>query len=59
VEGYDSKLIMAIDQKKLPNLIIFEHENLTIDENEMLKSYLQGLGYVLDYKDVSCIANRK
>lgn len=59
VEGYDSKLIMAIDVSKLPKLIIFEYENLTSDENEMLKKYLQGKGFTLDYKSVSCIAIKK
>lgn len=59
VEGYDAKLLMGIDPEKLPNLIIFEHENLESDENEILKNYLINLDYLLDYQKVSCVANRK
>ena len=59
VEGYDAKLIMGIDPEKLPNFIIFEYENLKIEEGEELKNYLTNLGFVLEYKKVSCLAIRK
>jgi hypothetical protein len=56
VEGYDAKIIMAIDIQNLPKLIIFEYENLESIENEMVRKYLTDNGYFLDYKNVSCIA---
>lgn len=59
VEGYDTMLIMGIKKEKLPKLIIFEYENLTSQENELIKSYLLQLGYNLNYKEVSCIAIKK
>jgi len=59
VEGYDAELIMSIEKDKLPNLIIFEHENLESVQNDQLKNYLLGLGYGLEYKNVSCLAIRK
>jgi hypothetical protein len=59
VEGYDAKLLMGIDPEKLPNLIIFEYENLESDENEILKNYLINFGYLLEYHKVSCIAIKK
>jgi hypothetical protein len=59
VEGYDAKLLMGIDPEKLPNLIIFEYENLESDENEILKNYLINLDYLLEYHKVSCIAIKK
>jgi hypothetical protein len=59
VEGYDAKLIMALDLNKLPKLIIFEYENLEDNENEEVKNYLIDKGYHLDYKKVSCIAFKK
>lgn len=55
VEGYDAKLLKAIPKELLPNLIIFEHENLEKDENEELKDYLLSNRYNLNYQDVSCI----
>jgi len=59
VEGYDSELIMGIEIEKLPNLIIFEHENLKPEQNEDLKKYLINLGYSLNYQKVSCLAIKK
>lgn len=56
VEGYDAKLIMAIDEKNLPPFIIFEHENLPNIEKMDLEVYLKNLGYTLNYQNVSCLA---
>jgi len=56
VEGYDAQLIMAIEEKNLPPFIIFEHENLLDSEKSKFEIYLKGLGYSLDYQNVSCIA---
>lgn len=59
VEGYDIKLLMGTEPEKLPNLIIFEHENSKEDENNQIKQYLTNLGYELDYRKVSCLALKK
>lgn len=56
IEGYDAKIIMALEPKKLPKLIIFEYENLEEYENEILRNYLTEMGYYLEYKKVSCVA---
>ena len=58
VEGYDAHLIKSIPIEKLPNLIIFEHENLEQEKNSEIKEYLVNLGYILDYQKVSCICVR-
>lgn len=58
VEGYDAHLIKSIPLEKLPNLIIFEHENLEQEKNSEIKEYLVNLGYILDYQKVSCICMR-
>lgn len=59
VEGYDVDLIKSIPVEKLPNLIIFEHENLETDKNIEIKQYLEDIGYELNYQKVSCICFRK
>jgi|LauGreDrversion4_2_1035121.scaffolds.fasta_scaffold299216_2 hypothetical protein len=59
VEGYDAKLLMALQSDKLPNLIIFEYENLKEEENDQVKKYLINLGYELEYRKVSCLAIKK
>ena len=58
VEGYDAHLIKSIPIEKLPNLIIFEHENLEQEKNSEIKEYLVNLVYILDYQKVSCICVR-
>jgi hypothetical protein len=55
VEGYDVDLIKSIPTEKLPNLIIFEHENLETEKNTDIKEYLENIGYDLNYQKVSCI----
>lgn len=58
VEGYDSKILMSIPDSLLPGLIIFEHENMGDEENEILRNFLTARGYELDYQKVSCVAFR-
>ena len=45
VEGLDSKLIMAIDENLLPNLIIFEDYNLTDLEKTIIYDWLSDRNY--------------
>jgi len=55
VEGYDADLIKSIPVEKLPNMIIFEHENLESEKSSEMKEYLENIGYDLNYQKVSCI----
>lgn len=55
IEGYDTDLIKSIPVEKLPKLIIFEHENSEPEKNSEFKTYLENIGYTLDYQKVSCI----
>jgi hypothetical protein len=59
VEGYDVDLIKSIPTEKLPNLIIFEHENLETEKNADIRKYLGDIGYDLNYQKVSCICLKK
>ena len=47
VEGLDAELIMSIDETKvqLPNFIIFEDHNLSIDKKNEIYSWLRNKGY--------------
>jgi hypothetical protein len=55
VEGYDSKIIMSIPNELLPKMIMFEHENMSEEENELLNKFLVERGYNLNYQKVSCV----
>lgn len=55
VEGYDNKIIMSIPDELLPKMIIFEHENMKEEENELLNKFLVERGYNLNYQKVSCV----
>jgi hypothetical protein len=59
VEGYDADLIKSIPIEKLPNLIIFEYENLESEKNSEIKQYLENIGYDLNYQKVSCSCLKK
>ena len=54
VEGYDANLLYALD--KLPNLIIFENNNLLENERNEINSFLIRKGYKLQQEPVSTIA---
>jgi len=56
VEGYDPQLIMAIEEKLLPNLIIFENNNLKQEERTLIINYLEQKGYTLFHEPVSTLA---
>jgi len=56
VEGYDPQLIMAIEESLLPNLIIFENNNLKQEERTLIISYLEQKNYTLFHEPVSTLA---
>ena len=45
VEGLDAKLIMSIEEKNLPNLIIFEDFNLSEEEKKEIYDWLSAKNY--------------
>jgi hypothetical protein len=51
IEGYDGEILKAIDINLLPNFIIFEHNNLLLEDKLKLESYLIDLGYNLERSD--------
>jgi hypothetical protein len=59
IEGYDADLIKFIPVEKLPNLIIFEHENLESEKNSEIKEFLEKNGFELNYQNVSCICIKR
>jgi len=60
IEGYDAELLQAIDPNFLPPFIIFEHNNLKIEDKLKLENYLIDLGYFLNRQDpVSYLAIKK
>lgn len=51
IEGYDAEILRAINVDLLPNFIIFEHNNLLIEDKLKLENYLIDLGYYLNRDD--------
>ena len=51
IEGYDDEIIRAINVDMLPNFIIFEHNNLLMEDKLKLEGYLMHLGYSLNRND--------
>jgi len=51
IEGYDDEILRAIEVDLLPNFIIFEHNNLLLEDKLKLESYLVSLGYDLNRND--------
>ena len=59
IEGYDDEIIRAINVDILPNFIIFEHNNLEIEDKLKLEGYLINLGYKINRNDsVSYLATK-
>jgi hypothetical protein len=48
IEGYDAELLQAINPNLLPPFIIFEHNNLKMEDKLNLENYLIDLGYYLN-----------
>jgi hypothetical protein len=60
IEGYDAEIIRAINVDVLPNFIIFEHNNLKIEEKSEIEDYLINLGYSINKNDnVSWLATKQ
>lgn len=60
VEGLDVKLIMSIDDtSKLPNLLIFENNNLLDGENSQIDKWLTNLNYEIYTEDNMTMASKK
>lgn len=51
IEGYDDEILRAINVDLLPNFIIFEHNNLLMEDKLRLENYLIDLGYYLNRTD--------
>jgi FkbM family methyltransferase len=51
IEGYDAEILRAINVDLLPNFIIFEHNNLLMEDKLRLENYLIDLGYYLNRDD--------
>ena len=51
IEGYDDEILRAINVDLLPNFIIFEHNNLLMEDKLRLENYLIDLGYYLNRDD--------
>jgi len=51
IEGYDAEILKAINVDLLPNFIIFEHNNLLMEDKLRLENYLIDLGYYLNRDD--------
>jgi len=60
IEGYDAEILRAVNVDLLPNFIIFEHNNLSIEDKLQLENYLVNLEYDLYKEDsVSYLAIKK
>jgi hypothetical protein len=59
VEGLDAKLIMAIEPIYLPNLIIFEDNNLFDEEKVVIYDWLKVRDYKLHSESGICCAIKK
>lgn len=51
IEGYDAEILKAVSVDLLPNFIIFEHNNLFIEDKLEIEKYLINLGYYLNRTD--------
>jgi len=58
VEGLDAQLIMSLEEKNLPNFIIFEDENLEEFEKVDIQKFLVKNGYKLDFELGKCMATK-
>lgn len=58
IEGLDMKVIMAIEDKLLPNFIMFEDNNSSQDEKDEIVNYLNSKGYLTYSEKGMCMANK-
>lgn len=59
VEGLDAQLLFAIEENNLPNFIIFEDNNLLLDEKMNLMDYLTKKGYISECTNGICMSTKK
>jgi hypothetical protein len=59
VEGLDDKLILSIKEELLPELLVYENENIGDASNDMVRTYLESKGYVVHNSNRNVIALRK
>jgi hypothetical protein len=59
VEGLDDKLILSIKEELLPELLVYENENIGDESNDMVRTYLESKGYVVHNSNRNVIALRK
>ena len=45
VEGLDDKLILSIDEDLLPEILVFENENIGNESNNVVRSYLESKNF--------------
>lgn len=58
VEGLDANLIMSLREDLLPNLIIFEDNNILLGEKNNLMDYLNKKGYLSHSENGICLSIR-
>jgi len=56
VEGLDDKLILAIREDLLPEILVYENENIGDESNDMIRSYLESKGYIVHNSNRNVIA---
>jgi hypothetical protein len=56
VEGLDDKLILTIDSRLLPEILVYENENIGENSNTEVKDYLEENGYSVTYSGRNVIA---
>jgi hypothetical protein len=58
VEGLDDKLILSIKEELLPELLVYENENIGDESNDMVRTYLESKGYIVHNSNRNVIALR-
>jgi hypothetical protein len=59
VEGLDDKLILTIEPSLLPEILVYENENIGKNSNTEVKDYLEGKGYSVTYSGRNVIAYKR
>lgn len=58
VEGLDDKLILSIREDLLPNILVYENENIGDESNNLIKNYLESKNYIVQSSNRNVIAYR-
>ena len=59
VEGLDDKLILTVDPSLLPEILVYENENIGENSNTEVKDYLEDKGYSVTYSGRNVIAHKR